>query len=232
MQASDVMTSPVITVAPDADVHETARRLLENRISALPVVDDAGSLVGIVSEGDLMRHADAGLERRPSWWLSLLSDPDAQVRSYVKSHGRRVADVMTSRLITVEEDAPLETIAETLEKFRIKRVPVVRDGKLVGIVSRADLLHGLIARRGAAAPSADDRTIKKVVLKNLADAGVSSRLLNIVVSGGHVNIWGVVETREELDAIRIAAEQAPGVEKVDCNIDVLPAAARAAMWPD
>jgi CBS domain-containing protein len=232
MQASDVMTSPVITVTPQADVRETAERLLENRISALPVVDDAGTLVGIVSEGDLMRRAETGTQRRASWWLSLLTDPEARARPYVKSHGRRVADVMTSRVVTVEEDTPLATIAETLEKHRIKRVPVLRDAKVVGIVSRADLLHGLIASRSAPSPSGDDRTIKTVILDNLREAGISRRLLNIVVSGGDVHIWGVVETQEELDAIRVAAEEAPGVKSVTCNIDVLPATARAVLWPD
>jgi CBS-domain-containing membrane protein len=233
MQASDVMTSPVITVRPDADVRETAERLLDNRISGLPVVDDAGALIGIVSEGDLMRRAEAGTQRRrPSWWLSLLTDPDAQTRSYVKSHGRRIADVMTARVITVKEDTPLATIAETLEKHRIKRVPVVRDAKLVGIVSRADLLHGLIAGRSAPTPSRDDRTIKATIIDNLAEAGISRHLLNIVVSGGNAHIWGVVQTQDELDAIRIAAEEAPGVKSVACNIDVLPAAARTVLWPD
>jgi CBS domain-containing protein len=232
MQASDVMTSPVITVTPQADVRETAERLLDNRISALPVVDDAGTLVGIVSEGDLMRRAETGTQRRPSWWLSLLSDPDGQARSYVKSHGRRVADVMTSRVITVEEDTPLATIAETLEKHRIKRVPVMRKSKLVGIVSRADLLHGLIAGRSAPTPSRDDRAIKAAIIDNLAEAGISRRLLNIVVSGGNAHIWGVVETQDEFDAIRVAAEDAPGLKSVACNIDVLPATARAVMWPD
>jgi CBS domain-containing protein len=232
VQALDVMTSPVLTVTPNMDVRETAKRLLDNRISALPVVDDAGKLVGIVSEGDLMRRAESGTERRPSWWLSLLTEPDERTRSYVKSHSRRISDVMTTPVVTVEENTPLETIAETLEKNRIKRVPVVREGQLVGIVSRADLLHGLIAGRGASAPSADDRTIKAAVIDNLAAAGISRRLINIVVSGGNVNIWGVAETQEELDAIRVAAEQASGAKSVACNIDVLPATARAVLWPD
>lgn len=231
VQASDIMTSPVITVTPDSDVRETAKKLLNNRISAVPVVE-GGRLVGIVSEGDLMRRAESATTRAPSWWLSWLSDPEAQSRSYVKSHSRRVADVMTTRVLTVTEDTPLEDIADLLERKRIKRVPVVRDDALVGIVSRADLLHGLIARRGKGKASADDRSIKAAVIAGLAEAGVSDRLLNIVVSDGTVHVWGVAETQQEFDAIRVAAESAPGARKVDCNIDVLPRSGGGVMWPD
>jgi CBS domain-containing protein len=230
MQASDVMTSPVVTVTPDTDVRETAKTLLAHRISAVPVVE-GGKLVGIVSEGDLMRRAESGTERQPSWWLSWLSDTEAQTRSYVKSHSRRVADVMTTRVLTVAEDTPVEDIAQLLERKRIKRVPVVRDGAVVGIVSRADLLHGLIAGRGAAA-SVDDRSIKAAVLKGFADAGISQSLLNVVVSGGTVHVWGIADSAEQVEAIRVAAESAPGARKVECNVDVPERRGGAVMWPD
>jgi CBS domain-containing protein len=231
VQASDIMTSPVVTVGPDAQVGETARLLLENRISAVPVVDGAGKLLGIVSEGDLMRRAETGTERRPSWWLALFTDAEAQARAFVKTHGRRVADVMTRNVVTVAEDTPLEDIADTLEKHRIKRVPVMRGERLVGIVSRADLLHGLVARRDAPAVTADDRSIKAAVVRALEQAHVNRRFLNIVVSGGVVRIWGVVETPEELAAVRVAADNAGG-KTVECNVDTLPKSARAVMWPD
>jgi CBS domain-containing protein len=231
VQASDIMTSPVITVGPDAQVGETARLLLENRISAVPVVDGAGKLLGIVSEGDLMRRAETGTERRPSWWLALFSDTEAQARAFVKTHARRVADVMTRNVVTVAEDTSLEDIADTLEKRRIKRVPVVRGDRLIGIVSRADLLHGLVARRDAPAVTADDRSIKEALTRALEQAHVNRRLLNVVVSGGVVRIWGVVETPDELAAVRVAAENAGG-KTVECNVDTLPKSARAVMWPD
>jgi CBS domain-containing protein len=231
VQASDIMTSPVVTVGPDAQVGETARLLLENRISAVPVVDGAGKLLGIVSEGDLMRRAETGTERRPSWWLALFSDAEAQARAFVKTHARRVADVMTRNVVTVAEDTALEDIADTLEKNRIKRVPVMRGDRLIGIVSRADLLHGLVARRDAPGVTADDRSIKEALLRALEQAHVNRRFLNIVVSGGVVRIWGVVETPEELSAVRVAAENA-GAKSVECNVDTLPRSARAVMWPD
>jgi CBS domain-containing protein len=232
VQARDIMTSPVVTVGPDAQVDDTARLLLENRISAVPVVDAAGKLLGIVSEGDLMRRAETGTQRRPSWWLALFSDVEAQARAFVKTHARRASEVMTRQVVTVGEDTSLEDIADALEKHRIKRVPVMRGDRLVGIVSRADLLHGLVARRDAPAVTADDRSIKDAVVRALEQAQVSRRFLNIVVSGGVVRIWGVVETSEELAAVRVAAETAPGVKGVECNVDTLPKAARAVMWPD
>jgi CBS domain-containing protein len=232
VQASDIMTTRVVTVGPDTQVGDTAQLLLENRISAVPVVDAAGRLLGIVSEGDLMRRAETGTERRPSWWLALFTDTEAQARAFVKTHARRIADVMTRRVVTIAENTPLEDIADLLEKRRIKRVPVMRGDRLVGIVSRADLLQGLVARRDVAAVTADDRSIKENVLRALEQAQVNQRFLKIVVSGGVVRIWGVVETPEELAAVRVAAETAPGVKSVECNVDALPKSARAVMWPD
>jgi CBS domain-containing protein len=232
VQASDIMTTPVVTVTPDATVSETAKCLLDNRISGVPVVDQAGKLVGIISEGDLMRRPEAGTERRPSWWLSLFSDAEAQARAFVKRRGRRVGDVMTTQVVTIADDASLEEIADTLEKNRIKRVPVVRNDELVGIVSRADLLHGLAARQDAAAVSTDDRTIKQALAAALDQARIDRRLLKVVVAGGTVRIWGVVDTPEQKDAVRVAAETAPGVKAVHLNVDAVPASARAVMWPD
>ena len=152
-----------------SDAIINARPATENRISALPVVEPDGRIVGIVSEGDLMRRTESKTERQPSWWLSLLLLPKRRAIDYVKAHGRRTGDVMTREVITVNDDASLEEIAELLERHRIKRVPVIRGGRLVGIVSRAYLLHGLVAGRTAGGPSADDRELKTAVEKTLSD---------------------------------------------------------------
>ena len=230
MQARDVMTRQVITVEPETDVREIAKRLVENRISAVPVVDAGGQLVGIASEGDLMRRPESGMERRPSWWLSLLLLPEEQARKYVKTHGRHAQDVMTKHVLTVDEDASLETIADVLEKHRIKRVPVARQGKVMGIVSRADLLHGLVAQQSGAGSSIDDRAIKEAIERALADAGVMDLRLNIVVSGGVVHLWGTVITPDEKEAVRVAAENAPGVKGVCDHVHALPPDERAFYW--
>jgi CBS-domain-containing membrane protein len=229
MQAHDVMTPQVIAVEPDTDVREIAKLLVEHRISAVPVVDKSGKVVGIVSEGDLMRRAESGTERHTSWWLSLFLQPEDQTHAYVKTHGHRAADVMTDRVITVEENTSLEHVADLLEKNRIKRVPVLRDGKMVGIVSRADLLHGLVARQAGQTPSADDRTIKQAILKGLRDGAIPQTLLSVVVTSGVVHVWGVVETEEQREAVRIAVEEAPGVKQVEFGVNVMPRGARTVM---
>lgn len=232
MKARDVMTTNVITVEPNTDVRDIARRLVENRISAVPVVDRDGRIVGIVSEGDLMRRAESETERQPSWWLSLLLLPEQKAINYVKTHGRRAGDVMTRRVISVGDDASLEHIAEILERHRIKRVPVVHGDKLVGIVSRSNLLHGLVARQTGTPASVDDLAIRAAVEKTLSDIGVDCRFLNIVVSGGVVHMWGSVVTPEEKEAVRVAAENAPGVTGVRDNVNALPQQVRNVMWAE
>jgi CBS domain-containing protein len=220
MHAKDVMTTSVVTVGPDTDVRTIARFLIERRISAVPVVDQAGRVVGIVSEGDLMRRAEAGTERHPSWWLELLASPEDKARDYAKLHGLTAKDVMTRPAVTVAEDAPLGEIATLLERHRIKRVPVVRDGTIVGIVSRANLLHGLVAKAAAPAVASDDAGIREQVIAGIKAAGIPETYVNVVVAGGIVHVWGFVGSEAEKDAIRIAAETAPGVKTVQNNVAV------------
>jgi CBS domain-containing protein len=220
MHSKDVMTTNVLTVGPDTDVRTIARSLIERGISAVPVVDHAGRIIGIVSEGDLMRRAEAGTERHPSWWLALFAGPEDTARDYAKSHGLTAKDVMTRPAITVAEDAPLGEIATLLERHRIKRVPVVRDGTIVGIVSRANLLHGLVAKEAAPAVASDDAGIREQVIAGIKAAGITQPYVNVVVGGGIVHVWGFVGSEAEKDAIRIAAETAPGVKSVQNNVAV------------
>lgn len=232
MYARDVMTTGLVTVCPEASVREIARLLVDNHISAVPVVDTDDRLQGIVSEGDLIRRPETGTLRHPSWWLDLLAEPEEKALNYIKSHGAHARDVMTRRLVTVGEDASLEEVASALETHRIKRVPVVRDGRLVGIVSRADLLHGLIARRSAETPSHDDRSLAEAVMSALIDAGIRRNFVNVVVSGGVVHLWGAVESDAEKRAARVAAENVLGVKDVQDEIGVLPQSVRAVMWAE
>jgi CBS domain-containing protein len=221
MQARDVMTSPVVTVHPDARVEEIARLLLERRISGVPVVDADGRLVGIVTEGDLMRRPELGTERHRGWWLRLFGDERERAEAYARAHGSRAEEVMTRNVITVAEEAPLSEIARILEEHHIKRVPVVRDGKVVGIVSRANLLHGLAARPAPTPPEGrpDDRAIRDEVLRMLQrDGWTAQGPLNVVVTDGVVELWGLVRSEEERVAIRVAAERVPGVVAVKDNL--------------
>jgi CBS domain-containing protein len=147
MKARDVMTTQVTTVRVDTPVRTVAQLMLEAGVSGLPVVDDEGILRGIASEGDLMRRAESGTDQhKRSWWLRLVGSEDDEARDYVKTHGATAGDVMSHPVISVSPDADLGELAFTLEKRRIKRVPVAEAGRLLGVVSRADLLRALAAR--------------------------------------------------------------------------------------
>ena len=219
MQARDVMTSPPITVAPDTPVAEVATVLLENRISAVPVLDAAGRMVGIVSEGDLLRRADAQTERRRPQWLELLLDRNVTAADFVKTHGNLARDVMTGDVVTVRPDTELAEIASVLERRRIKRVPVVDRGKLVGIVSRANLLHGLVAHPHVALP--DDVQERDAEIRSRLDEvlrqvpGVNLGRINTVVKDGAVFLWGTVKSENQRRALTVAAESVPGVVRVE-----------------
>ncbi len=230
MEARDVMTAPVITAHPTTPVEQLAQLMLERRISAVPVVDASGRLQGIVSEGDLMRHSEARTASAPSWWLSFFADRDAMAQEYIKSHGRTAADVMTRKVVTATESAPLEKIATLLERHRIKRVPIVRSGRVVGVVSRANLLHGLVAQKAPVGKSVvKDRDIRSRILDELGNAGVNKGYVNVVVANGMVELWGFVETEAQKRALAIAAKSTKGVKRVIDNVTVFPPAIRNAM---
>jgi CBS domain-containing protein len=221
MQAKDVMTTKVVTVAPDTRVEQIAALLLERRISGVPVVDADGRLVGIVTEGDLMRRPEIGTERHRGWWLRLFGDERDRAAEYARAHGSRAERVMTRNVVTVTEETPLGEIARLLEEHRIKRVPVVRDGMLVGIVSRANLLHALAARPAPTPPERwmDDRALRDEVVRALDDASLATHgPLNVIVTNGVVELWGLVESDEERRALRVVAENVRGVVAVKDNL--------------
>jgi CBS domain-containing protein len=213
------MTRDVVTATPVATVTEVARLLVEHRVSALPVVDDDGTLVGIVSERDLIRRSEIAGERRPPWWLELVSDPARRAKDYVKTHGGHAGDVMTRNVVTVTEATPVAELARLLEDHRIKRAPVLRDGKLVGIVSRADLVRVLATRRApAAVPEAMDDRAVQAQLQNVLDAhGWDTPFINVIVADGVVHLSGTAETRERRRALKVAAEAIPGVEVIESD---------------
>ncbi len=225
MQAKDVMTANVVTVQPGTGVPEIARLLLKHRISAVPVVDADQRILGIVSEGDLMRRTETDTERRHSWWLEAMLSTEDRAREYIKVHGRKAGDVMTRDLISVTEETPLYEIAGLLEKHHVKRVPVTRDGRLIGIVSRANLLHGFAAKeaRTTGPGSSDDQTIRENLLHTLAkEAGLDMALINVIVNDGVVQLWGLVGSGTEKKAAQVSAESTPGVKRVENNLGQAP----------
>ena len=229
MRAKDIMTTMVETVAPDTEVTEIARRLIARNVSAMPVVDEGGSIVGIVSEGDLLRRVENETERQPSWWIRMFAEPEERARDYVKSHGMHAKDIMTRDVISVSEDASLADIAETLEKNRIKRVTVLRDGKLVGIVSRADLIQGLVATGTTRTATDSDHGIRIAIERAASEAGLATEHVSVIVADGSATIWGVVATEAERSALGVAAENVAGVERVENNVRVMPALVRSGM---
>ena len=224
MKAADIMVSNVISIGSQAPVQEVADLLLRNGISAAPVIGPQGELVGIVSEGDLMRRPEAGTERRQSWWLSLLTSSEAMASDYIKSHSRKVVDVMTRRVITATPDTPVGDIATLLEKHGIKRVPIVAEGKVVGIVSRANLLQALASVKNMPAGSTDDATIRAKIVSKLAnERWTKPALMNFIVHDGTVDLWGIIDSQTEKEAVRILVESTPGVRAVNDNL-IIPTA--------
>jgi CBS domain-containing protein len=221
MRAGDVMTTDVLTVTPETTVADTAKLMLERRISGVPVVDDLGRLVGILTEGDLMRRAELITARRP-WWLALASSAEERAKAYVKAHGLKVKDVMTRKVVTIDEHDPLDGIAMKFEEQGIKRAPVMRGTKVIGIVSRANLLQGLaIGRVGDTGPS--DTEIKATIITTAhEDAAVRTPLVDITVAAGVVHLWGNVDSEAERDAIRVVAENTTGVREVQDHMRILP----------
>jgi CBS-domain-containing membrane protein len=226
MNASSIMVSDVITVKPDDTVQDVAGILLVNRISAVPVVDDSGKIVGIVSEGDLLRRSENRTEHERPWWLKLLMGRELLAAEFIKEYGRKVADVMTREVISAVPDTPVADIATLLERHRIKRVPIVQNGKIVGIVSRANLIQGLaVGRNKSLEPQtvADAELRDKLVSRLKAEPWVRPSLVNITVTDGTVDLWGIVDSPTEKHALRVAVEVTPGVRAVNDNVLVRPA---------
>jgi len=232
MRAKNIMTRTIVSVAPETTVRDVAKTLLDHHISAVPVVDRDGQVVGIVSEGDLMRRPELGTQRRPSWWLALTASPEEKAFDYIRSHGGHASDVMTKTVVSVNEDASLGQIAELLDRHHIKRVPVLRGNRLVGIVSRADLLNGLVASQPAPAAPSDDSAIAEAVHARLAKEGLSPMLLNVIVHDGIVSLRGAVESNAQKQALQIAVESVAGVKTVRNDVSVLPPGIRSVMWAE
>jgi len=218
MRAADVMTSEVIMIDDDASVQEVTNLLAEHGISAVPVVDCNRRVIGMVSEGDLLHRAETGTERRRSWWLELVASTNQLAGEYVKSHSGKVKDLMTRDVVSVTEEMPVADIAILLETNRIKRVPVLRDGKLVGVVSRANLVRALAMtiNEPASGAEADDRAIRDRLLAELkAQKWAEVSPSNITVKDGVVHLWSSYYSEQEKRALVVAATNFPGVQRVE-----------------
>jgi len=214
MQVRDVMTPNVVSVRDDESIVKAARLMLQNRISGLPVVNANGALVGVVTEGDFLRRGELGTSRQRPKWLEFLVGPGRLANEYVHQSGRKVAEVMTRDPLTVGEDDSLETVVKLMESRRIKRLPVMRNGQIVGIISRANLVHALASLSRETAPTTtDDAEIRDRVLAALANAHWAFGV-NVVVKDGVAEIWGTIMDERERQGCIVAVENVPGVKQV------------------
>ena len=220
MNAADIMTSNVISVEPNASIVHAIRLMLQHRISGLPVINTTGVLVGILTESDLLRRRETGTQRRRPRWLEFLIGPSRLAAEYVHASGRKVHEVMTPDVHTVGEETKLDEVVTLMERHRIKRLPVLKDKKLVGIVSRANLVRALAQLAYAAKPiAADDdaiRTQLQAELKKQPWAPVA--LVDIMVSNGTVELWGTIMDDRQREALVVAAENIPGVKEVQDHL--------------
>ncbi|MDX2155275.1 MAG: CBS domain-containing protein [Hyphomicrobiaceae bacterium] len=224
MKASEIMTKTVVTVTPDTHVKEIAALMSKSRISGVPVVAADGSLIGILSESDLLHRAETGTEIKRKWWLGAFVDADSLAREYAKSHGLKAEDIMSRSVVTVSADAELGQVAELLERKKLKRVPVVSGGKLVGIITRGDLVRALAhSMSGKAATAVGDAELSKAIDKRMREvAWLNASYVNVAVTGGVAEINGLLPSADQRRALRILVEETPGVTRVVDNLRVGP----------
>ena len=217
MKASDVMTCDVISVAPDSSVLDAARLMLQEQISGLPVIDAAGHLVGIVTEGDFLRRAETGTQRRRPRWIEFLVGPGKLADEYAHTSGRKVHEIMTPNVYTTSEDSSLEEVVYLMERHHIKRLPVIQGNAVIGMISRANLMRALMNVCGEVKPlSSDDVAIKEHLVAELKKqpwAPVAT--IDVFVRDGVVRLSGVLSDERERQGLRVAAENIPGVKRVE-----------------
>jgi len=215
MRAHQIMTKPVFTILPDATILEAANLMLRRHISGLPVVDAGGKLVGIVSEGDFIRRSEIGTQRRRSRFLKLVLGPGQAATDFVHELGCKISDIMTHDPVTIAEDTPLETIVTLMERNKLKRLPVIRGDRVVGIVTRANLLQAVASlARQIPDPTADDDHIRDRIIRELGRNGWCPGGLNVIVRDGVVNLGGIITDERSRQATIVCAENIAGVKKV------------------
>ncbi len=224
MNAQDAMTKDVVTVGPQATVGEIAGLLVRHRISAVPVVSEDNRVVGIVSQTDLGHRSETGTEKRRKWWLEVFADADSKAREYIKSHGLKAHDVMSRVVISVSRQASLAEVADVLDTHRIRQVPVMDDGKLVGMISRTDLVRKL-AEVKIVAPAArpENGALQKAIWEEIkAQPWLRSAYINLAVKDGIVELYGAVDSEDQRRALRVLVEGVKGVQKVEDNVGLFP----------
>lgn len=213
MKVADVMTTEVVTVSLNNAVRQAAKLMLQHGVSGLPVLDDDNKLVGVITEGDLLRRSELGFSAVADHSPGTLSNDD-RARAYAKSHAWRVGDVMVEELVTVTEDASVGEAAALMQERRVKRIPVLRNGMLVGIISRADVLQAIVAAKPESIASGDEAIRRSILVRLSEDTGLTDANVGVTVKDGLVHLWGDVPSAACRRAARIVAEEVPGVKGV------------------
>jgi len=217
MRVKDVMTKKVIGVRPEADVATAIDLMVSSHVSGLPVVEDGGALVGLLSEADLIRRIEIGTQGKPATWLSCLVHPGRLAEDYARTHGRKVAEIMTHDVVTIGPDALLEEAASLMEEKGVRRLPVVSEGKLVGILARADFVRALagFVRQSYDEPLTSDVEIKRRIEAELEEESwAPAGMVEVKVTNGVVELHGALTDEAQRSAVRILAENVDGVREV------------------
>jgi CBS domain-containing protein len=219
MNAGDIMMKDVVSVGPDAPVREVAVLMLQKRISGVPVVDGERRVLGILSEGDLIRRPEIETDHAPTGWLGFFLSNEERARDFVKSHGRKAREVMTQPAICVAPDAQLAQVVQLMERHRVKRLPVVENGRLAGILTRADLLRAFVSRQGVAPAASSDGELRGRIDSMLrGEDWAMGAYVNVQVENGVAHLWGTVESPSQREAVILAVRGVPGVKDVQPHL--------------
>jgi CBS domain-containing protein len=216
MKARDVMTKLIVSVTPETNVTEAVRLMLSNHLSGLLVMNNDQRLVGVVTEGDFLRRVETGTERKRAPWLEFLTGPKKLAEDYVRSHGRTVGEVMSRNVITITEDTTIEDAVATMEKKKIKRLPVLDGTTVVGVLRRTDLMRAMATLgRAEHAPEGGDAAIRNEILNELKQhAWAPIAQIDVAVNDGVVEFWGTITEESQREALRVCAENMAGVKNV------------------
>lgn len=224
MRAHEIMTREVVTAPPDVTVMEIARLMAKNKVSGIPIVSPSNGVLGIVSEGDLLHRVELGTDDSPARWTDMYTKPAEMAREFTKSHGTKAHEVMARPVVSVEHDADLKAVADTLDQHGIKRVTVMKDGKLAGIIARSDLVRAFGQAKHASSRG-DARLSDGLVHKAITDAmhdqaWLDTSYMNLTVNNGLVRVTGFVQSKEHRDAIAILVKEIPGVDRVEADVEI------------
>jgi CBS domain-containing protein len=224
MQARDIMTRSVITIGPETPLREIVAIMLDKHISGLPVVAHDGKIIGIVSQSDLLHRAELGTERKHKWWFRTFGDSNTLAKEFAKAHGLKAHDVMSRHVVSVREDSELRDVADILENHRIKRVPVVQNGLLVGLVTRGDLVRALsLVQLSKPTGKVENAALHKMLRDRIrGQSWLNKSYVNVTVDNGVVELWGFVDSEDERSALRVLVEETSGVTRVEDNVKVGP----------